>query len=100
MIKKEKRKKKHSVVSSPRNHLSTILPTIPLYDFPSLSLDMRTTLYNRANTLVYYYIQHRQEPIDRHLLSPSSLGLLQIEGEVILTFCFVNSLAHPSSFPK
>ena len=28
--------------------------------------------------VVGYYIQHRQEPIDRHLLSPSGLGLLQL----------------------
>ena len=28
--------------------------------------------------VVGYYIQHRQEPIDRHLLSPSDLGLLQL----------------------
>ena len=34
-------------------------------------------LYDRTKTLVGYYIQHRQEPIDRHLLSPSGLGLLQ-----------------------
>ena len=27
--------------------------------------------------VVSYYIQHKQEPIDHHLLSPSDLGLLQ-----------------------
>ena len=65
-----------SVVRSPRNHLSAILPTIPLYDFPSLLQKMRTMLYDRTTSVVGYYIQHRQEPIDRHLLSPSRLGLL------------------------
>ena len=68
---------RHSVVSPPHNHLSTILPTITLYDFPSLLLNMRTMLYDRTTMVVGYYIQHRQELIDRHLLNPSSLGLLQ-----------------------
>ena len=49
---------------------------IPLYVFPSLLQNMRTMLYDRTKTLVGYYTQHRQEPIDRLLLSPSSLGLL------------------------
>ena len=35
-------------------------------------------LYDRTTTVVGYYIQHRQEPIDRHLLSPSDLGLLHL----------------------
>ena len=65
-----------SVVRSPRNHLSAILPTIPLYDFPSLFKNLRTMLYDRTTTVVGYYMQHRQELIDRHLLSPSHLGLL------------------------
>ena len=64
-----------SVVRSPRNHLSTILPMIPLYDFRALHENMRPMLYDRTMTVVGYYIQHRQEPSDRHLLSLSSLGL-------------------------
>ena len=39
-----------SVLRSPRNHLSTILPTIPLYDFPSLLQNMRTMLYDRTQS--------------------------------------------------
>ena len=39
-----------SVVRSPRNHLSTILPTIALYDFPSLIQNMRTMLYDRTQS--------------------------------------------------
>ena len=35
-------------------------------------------LYDKTKTVVSYYIQHRQEPIDRHLLSPSGLGLLHL----------------------
>ena len=39
---------------------------------------MRTMLYDRTKILVGYYIKHRLEPIDRHLLSPSDLGLLHL----------------------
>src|ERR1700712_3892765 len=73
---KRKKRTKSNIVSSPRNHLSTILPTIPLYDFPSLSPDMRMMLYDRITRVVGYYTQHRKKSIDRHLLSPSSLELL------------------------
>ena len=44
-----------SVVRSPRNHLSTILPTIPLYDFPSLLHDRRTMLYDRTQSSQLLY---------------------------------------------
>ena len=43
-------------------------------------------LYDMTTTVVGYYIQYRQESIDRHLLSPSGLGLLHCaHGHVILT---------------
>ena len=57
---------------------------IPLYDFPSLFKNMRTMLYYKGLRVVCYYIQHRQEPIDRHLLSPSHLGLLQYQHDLVL----------------
>ena len=45
----------HRVVRSPRNYLSTILPTIPLYDFPSLLQIMKTMLYDRTQSSQLLY---------------------------------------------
>ena len=57
-----------SVVRSPRNHLSTILPTIPLYDFPSLLQNMRTMLYDRTQSSQLSYATqagaYRSSPIE------------------------------------
>ena len=66
--KKNKKKNRHSVVRSPRNHLSTILPTIPLYDFPSLLQNMGKMLYDRTQSSRLLYTTqteaYRSSPIE------------------------------------
>ena len=57
-----------SVVRSSHNHLSTILPTIPLYDFPSLLQYMRKMLYERTQSSRLLYTTsagaYRSSPIE------------------------------------
>ena len=71
-------------MGSSRNHLSTILPTIPLYDFPSLLQNMRTMLYDRTQGSRLSYTTwtgaYSSSPIEPLLSSIVTVGMPQLKG--------------------